>query len=98
MIDVAKLTPLGARILVRPTHPTHSEGGILLPSAFHPGMDRNGEVVALGLERSKTGAVIPSDLKCGMRIHFRAAGVNEIQINGVLHFLVDKHDVWAILE
>ncbi len=97
---MAKVTPLGDRILARRLELEEEEvrGGIIIPDTAKE-KPLEAKVVAVGAGRSDDdGKRMPMELKAGDRILISKYGGTEVKLDGVEHLILREDDVLAVLE
>jgi len=94
-----KINPLFDYILVRPkTVEEKTKSGIYLPKTAKNQKPEEGTVIAVGPGgKTKTGEVIPIEVKIGNNILFTKYGPTDIEIDGKDYLLVKEEDVLAII-
>ena len=97
MAKMAKIRPLGDRVLVEPTEAKDvTKGGIIIPdSAKEKPME--GKVIAIGKKRDDDGKEIPFDVKVGDSVLLPKYGGTEVKINDVVFQLVREDDLLGVL-
>lgn len=96
---MAKIRPLGKRVLVRRSKAETSKGGILLPDSAQE-RPREGEVVAVGPgERDERGRLQPVTLSVGDHVLFSAYSGTEVksQEGESDHLILAEEDVLGVL-
>lgn len=95
---MAKIRPLGDRVLVEPIDEKEvTKGGIIIPdSAKEKPME--GKVVAIGKKRDEDGKEIPFDVKIGDTVLLPKYGGTEVKINDKVMQLVREEDLLGIIE
>jgi chaperonin GroES len=93
-----KISPLGDRVLVRPTEKEESrKSGIINPDTAKE-KPQEGKVVAVGKGKiSDDGKVLPMDVKSGDRILYGKYSGTEIKIDDVDHLILHQDDILAIV-
>jgi chaperonin GroES len=93
-----KIRPLHDYIIVRrKAEMHHSAGGILIPDSATE-KPVQGEVLAVGTGRiTKSGKILPLDVKTGDEILFGKFGANEIIIEGETLLIMHEKDVFAVV-
>jgi chaperonin GroES len=97
---MAKVTPLGDRILARRLELEEEEvrGGIIIPDTAKE-KPLEAKVVAVGAGRiDDDGKRMPMELKAGDRILISKYGGTEVKLDGVEHLILREDDVLAVLE
>src|SRR5215467_12209727 len=94
---MAKLTPLGDRVLLRRVQETETiRGGIIIPDTAKE-KPQEGIVVAVGTGRYDKGQHIPLTVKEGDRVLFGKYAGSEIKIDGEEFLIVKEEEVFGIL-
>jgi len=95
---MAKIRPLGDRVLVEPIEVKEvTKGGIIIPdSAKEKPME--GKVVAIGKKRDDDGKEIPFDVKVGDKVLLPKYGGTEVKINDKTLQLVREEDLLGVIE
>ena len=98
MMAVAKIKPLGKRILIRRADKVSSHGRIILPDSAKE-QPKEGEVVSVGPgEMKDDGTVVPLDLKVGDRVLFGAFAGSEVEVDEESEYLImSEDDVLAVI-
>lgn len=93
---MAKIRPLGDRVLVEPVDEKEvTKGGIIIPdSAKEKPME--GKVVALGKKLDDDGKEIAFDVKVGDKVLLPKYGGTEIKIDNVTYQLVREDDLLGV--
>ena len=97
MAKMAKIRPLGDRVLVAPAEAKDvTKGGIIIPdSAKEKPME--GKVVAIGKKRDDDGKEIPFDVKVGDKVLLPKYGGTEVKIDDVVYQLVREDDLLGVI-
>ncbi len=100
---MAKIKPLGDRVLIEPLSKEELEGrsklGIIIPDTAEKERPEQGRVVAVGDgKRDENGKLIPVGLKKGQRVLFSKYGPSEIKVDGKEYLIAKEEDVLAIIE
>lgn len=94
---MAKLTPLGDRVLVRRVQEAETvRGGIIIPDTAKE-KPQEGVVVAVGTGRFDKGQRIPLTVKEGDRVLFGKYSGSEIKIDGEEFLILKEDEVFGIL-
>lgn len=90
---MAKITPLGKRVLIKRSKATASKGGILLPDAAQE-KPKQGQVVATGPgAEDENGVLQPLTVKVGDKVLFSSyAGTEVKDESGEEEYLVMSED------
>lgn len=96
---MAKIKPLGDRILIKPLEAEEkTKGGIIVPDTAKE-KPQEGKVVAVGKGRMlESGKIEPVGVKAGDKVLYGKYSGTEIKINGEEHLIVKEEDVLAIIE
>jgi chaperonin GroES len=97
---MAKIRPLGDRILVkRIKEEEKTKGGIIIPDTAKE-KPQEGKVVAVGKGKpnEKDGKLIPLEVKAGDKILFGKYSGSEIKLEGEDHLILREDDILGILE
>ncbi len=95
---MAKLTPLGERVLVRRVQEAETvRGGIIIPDTAKE-KPQEGVVVAVGTGRyDKGGQHVPMSVKEGDRVLFGKYAGSEIKIDGEEFLILKEEEIFGIL-
>jgi chaperonin GroES len=93
-----KITPLGDRILVRPTEKEETrKSGIIIPDTAKE-KPQEGKVVAVGTGKvSDEGKVLPILVKVGEKVIYGKYSGTEIKLDDVDHLILGQDDILAIV-
>lgn len=95
---MAKLKPVGPRVLVRPlASEEKTKSGIYLPETAKE-KPEEGEVLEVGEGKWIEGKLVPLSVKKGDRIIFSKYGPDEIKVDGEELLIVKEEDILAIVE
>ncbi|UCH12499.1 MAG: co-chaperone GroES [Candidatus Omnitrophota bacterium] len=96
---MAKIKPLGDRILIKPLKAEEkTKGGIILPDTAKE-KPQEGKIVAVGKGKTlESGKVEPLEVKVGNKVLYGKYSGTEIKIEGEEHLIVKEEDVLAIIE
>ena len=95
---MAKIRPLGDRVLVEPIEvKEQSKGGIIIPDAAKD-KPMEGKVIAIGKKRDEDGKEIPFDVKVGDKVLLPKYGGSEVKINDKTYQLVREEDLLGVIE
>ena len=95
---MAKIRPLGDRVLVEPIDVKEvTKGGIIIPDAAKE-KPMEGKVIAIGKKRDEDGKEIPFDVKVGDKILLPKYGGTEVKINDKTYQLVREEDLLGVIE
>lgn len=94
---MAKIRPLGERVLVEPVEAKEQKkGGIIIPdSAKEKPME--GLVIAIGKKCDDDGKEIPFDVKVGDRVLMPKYGGTEVKIDDKEYQLVREDDLLGVI-
>ena len=94
---MAKIRPLGDRVLVEPLDVKEvNKGGIIIPdSAKEKPME--GKVIAIGKKRDDDGKEIPFDVKDGDKVLLPKYGGTEVKIDDKTYQLVREEDLLGVI-
>ena len=94
-----KIKPLADHVLIEPLKQEEkTEAGILLPQTAEKERPEQGSVVAVGPgKRSKTGEIIPLEVKPGDRVLFSKYGPNEIKVDDKEYLIARQEDILAVI-
>ncbi len=95
---MAKIKPLGDRILIRPLKAEEkTKGGIILPDTAKE-KPQEGKVIAVGKGKTlESGKVESLEVKVGDKVLYAKYSGTEIKIEGEEHLIVKEEDVLAII-
>jgi len=95
---MAKIRPLGDRVLVEPIEvKEQSKGGIIIPDAAKD-KPMEGKVIAIGKKRDEDGKEIPFDVKVNDKVLLPKYGGTEVKINDKTYQLVREEDLLGVIE
>jgi len=96
---MAKVQPLGDRILLKPLEAQDkTKGGIILPDNAKE-KPQEGEVIAVGKGKVlESGKVEPLEVKVGDKVLYGKYSGTEIKVNGEDYLIVRDEDVLAIIK
>ena len=90
---MAKLKPLGNRVVVKRSKAQTSKGGILLPDSAQE-KPREGDVIAVGPgKRNEEGHVEPLSIKAGDRVLFGAYAGTEFKQDEEEYLILAEDDI-----
>ena len=93
---MAKIRPLGARVLVEPIEEKEvNKGGIIIPDTAKE-KPMEGKVIALGIKRDEDGKEQSFDVKVGDTVLLPKYGGTEIKIDGKEYQLVREDDLLGV--
>lgn len=91
---MAKITPLGGRILVKPEVAEETtKGGLIIPDTVDEKKPAMGVVEMLGTG----GEDITFDMKKGDTVYFKKYSPEEVEIDGDTYYIIDVDDVLAVI-
>ena len=94
---MAKLTPLGERVLVRRVQEAETvRGGIIIPDTAKE-KPQEGVVVAVGTGRYDKGQHVPMTVKEGDRVLFGKYSGSDIKIDGEEFLIIKEEEIFGIL-
>jgi chaperonin GroES len=94
---MAKVKPLGNRVLVKRAEAKTSKGGILLPDSAQE-KPKEGVVVAIGEgSRDKDGKLTPLSVKVGDRVLFSNYSGTEVKVNDEDEIILSEDDILGVL-
>ena len=93
-----KITPLGDRVLVRPSAKEESrKSGLIIPDTAKE-KPQEGVVVAVGKGKvGDDGKLLPMELKKGDKILYGKYSGTEIKIDDVDHLIMHQDDILGII-
>lgn len=96
---MAKVQPLGDRILIKPLEAQDkTKGGIILPDTAKE-KPQEGKVVAVGKGKVlESGKTEPLEVKAGDKVLYGKYSGTEIKVDGEDHLIVREEDVLAIIK
>lgn len=95
---MAKLKPLGDKVLVRPlAREEMTKGGIVLPDTAKE-KPEEGEVLAVGPGKYIDGQLKPLDVSVGQRVLFGKYGPTEVKIDGEELYILSESDIYGVYE
>lgn len=95
---MAKLRPLGDKVLVRPLAKDEmTRGGIYIPETAKE-KPQEGEVLAIGLGKIVDGKLVPLDVKVGDKVLYSKYGGDEVKLDDEELKIVSESDILAIIE
>lgn len=95
---MAKIRPLGDRVLVEPKEEKEEKkGGIIIPDTAKE-KPMEGKVVAIGKKRDDDGKEVPFDVKVGDSVLLPKYGGTEVKINDKTYQLVREEDLLGVIE
>ena len=95
---MAKIRPLGDRVLVEPIEvKEQNKGGIIIPDAAKE-KPIEGKVVAIGKKHNEDGKEIPFDVKVNDKVLLPKYGGSEVKFNDKTYQLVREEDLLGVIE
>jgi chaperonin GroES len=94
---MAKLTPLGERVLVRRVQEAETvRGGIIIPDTAKE-KPQEGVVIAVGTGRYEKGQHVPMSVKEGDRVLFGKYSGSDIKIDDEEFLILKEEEIFGIL-
>ena len=92
------VTPLGDRIVVKPTAEEQtSKGGIIIPDSAKEKPSK-GDVIAIGPGKvDDTGKRVPMELKAGDKVMFGKYSGTEYELDGEKYLIMRENEVYATI-
>ena len=95
---MAKIRPLGDRVLVEPIDvKEQNKGGIITPDAAKD-KPMEGKVIAIGKKRDEDGKEIAFDVNVNDKVLLPKYGGTEVKINDKTYQLVREEDLLGVIE
>jgi len=96
---MAKIQPLGDRILLKPLEAEEkTKGGIILPDTAKE-KPQQGKVVAVGKGKVlESGKTEPIEVKAGDKVLYGKYSGTEIKVDGEDYLIVREEDILAIMK
>jgi chaperonin GroES len=95
---MAKIRPLGDRVLVEPIDvKEQNKGGIIIPDAAKD-KPMEGKVIAIGKKRNEEGKEIAFDVKVNDKVLLPKYGGTEVKFNDKTYQLVREEDLMGVIE
>ena len=95
---MAKIQPLGDRVLIKPLEAEEkTKGGIILPDTAKE-KQQEGEVKAVGKGRTEDGKIIALEVKVGDKVLYGKYSGTEIKVDGEDMLVVKEEDILAIVK
>jgi chaperonin GroES len=94
------LTPLGDRVIVRPTEKEGEKklaSGIIIPETVNKEKPAKGTVVAVGPGKYEDGKRVPLQVKVGDTVFFSSYGYDEVKVEGEEYYILTESNVLGIL-
>ena len=94
---MAKIRPLGDRVLVEPIDvKEQNKGGIIIPDAAKD-KPMEGKVIAIGKKRDEDGKEIPFDVKVNDKVLLPKYGGTEVKHDGQEVLIINESDILGIV-
>ncbi len=100
MAKKLSLTPLGDRIVVKPTEKEGEKklaSGIIIPETVDREKPAQGTVVAVGLGKYEDGKRVPLQVSVGDTVLFSKYGYDEVKIEGEAYYILAESNVLGIV-
>ncbi len=95
---MAKIKPLGDRVLIEPLREEKKRGGIILPETLEKERPEQGKIVAVGPGRvDDNGKRVPMNVKVGDKVLFTKYSPNEIKVGEKEYLIAKEEDILAII-
>lgn len=95
---MAKLTPLGDKVLVRPLKAEEvTKSGIVLPDTAQE-KPSEGEILAIGSGKYIDGQLKPLDVKVGDRVMYTKYGPTEVKLDGEELYILSESDILGVVQ
>lgn len=95
---MAKVQPLGDRVLVKPLEKDEkTRGGIVLPDSAKE-KPQEGEIMAVGAGKYIDGQLIPLEVKVGDKVMYSKYGGDEIKVGAEEYKIMREEDILAIIK
>jgi chaperonin GroES len=96
--NMAKITPIGDRVLVKPLEEKEvKKGGIIIPDSAKE-KPQEGEVVALGTGKlDENGKKVEFNVKKGDKVLISKYGGTEVKIDGEAYQILREDDILGII-
>ena len=101
MTKKLSLTPLGDRIVVKPSEKEGEKvlaSGIIIPETVDKEKPAKGEVIAVGAGKYEEGKRIPLQVKVGDIVLFSKYGYDEVKIEGQEYYILSESNILGILK
>ncbi len=95
-----EITPLGDRIVVRPSDKEGEKklaSGIIIPETVDKERPAKGKVVAVGPGKYEEGNRVPMQVKVGDVVLFSKYGYDEVKIEGQEYYILSESGILGIL-
>ena len=100
MIKKFQITPLGDRLVVRPSEKEGEKrlaSGIIIPETVDKERPAKGDVVAVGPGKFEEGKRVPMQVKVGDMVLFSKYGYDEVKIEGQEYYVLSESGILGIL-
>jgi chaperonin GroES len=95
---MAKIQPLGDRVLIQPLEAEEkTKGGIILPDTAKE-KQQEGKVIAVGKGRLDDGKPVALEVKVGDKVLYGKYSGTEIKVDGDEMLIVKEEDILAIVK
>lgn len=95
---MAKIQPLGDRVLIKPLEAEEkTKGGIIVPDTAKE-KQQEGKVIAAGKGRTEDGKTVALEVKVGDKVLYGKYSGTEIKIDGEDMLIVKEEDILAIIK
>jgi len=93
-----KISPLGDRVLVKPsTEASQEKSGLIIPNSAQE-KPQYGVVVSVGPgQRMKNGTLVPLDIKVGDKILYGKYAGTQIDLDGIEHMIINQDEILGVL-
>lgn len=96
----SKISPLGDRILLKPTEKEEgiaTASGIIIPDTVSKEKPEQGVVVAVGEGRWENGKRISVSVKVGDKVVFSRYGYDEVKIDEKEYYILKEENILAVI-
>lgn len=100
MVKKLSLTPLGDRIVVKPSEKEGEKklaSGIIIPETVNKEKPAKGTVVAVGPGKYEDGKRVPLQVKVGDTVLFSSYGYDEVKVEGEEYYILAESNVLGIV-